>query len=81
MALGSLYNITSQIFNSHVNSGSVSEILIIIGLAIIGLMLLGGISYGLFKAFSSIPRMTTRQFLLFLLILAGMLIVIGIILP
>ncbi len=81
MALASLYNVTSQIFNGHVNTGSVSEILIIIGFIIIGLMVLGGISYGLFKAFSSIPRMTTRQFLLFLLLLAGVFIVIGIILP
>jgi hypothetical protein len=81
MALGSLYNITSQLFNNHVSSGSISEILIIVGLIIIGLMLLGGISYGLFKAFSAIPRMSTKQFILFMLLLAGALIVIGIILP
>ncbi|MBW9140307.1 MAG: hypothetical protein MPF33_06955 [Candidatus Aramenus sp.] len=81
MSLGTLYNITSQILGNHVNSGSLSEILVLIGLAIIVLMVFGGIVYGLFKVFSLIPRMTTKQFLLFLLGIALVLIAIGILLP
>ncbi len=81
MSLGTLYNITSQIIGNHVNSGSLSEILVLVGLGIIVMMLLGGIVYGLFKVFSLIPRMTTKQFLLFLLGIALVLIALGILLP
>lgn len=82
MALSQLYNATSQIFG-HINvpTSSIAEILIVLGLAIGFIVIVSAITYGLFKLARAIPGMSIKQFMIFLLMLAIALVIIGILIP
>jgi hypothetical protein len=55
--------------------------LVAVGLIVLMLVAFGGIVYGLFKVAKVVPHMTTKQFILFLMLVALALVIIGIILP
>lgn len=82
MALSQFFNATSQIFG-HINvpSTTISEILIFLGLAIGFIVIVSAIGYGMFKLARVLPSMSVKQFMIFLLLLAVCLVVIGILLP
>ncbi|MEM4146466.1 MAG: hypothetical protein QXH41_02195 [Metallosphaera sp.] len=63
------------------NTEPLSTALILVGIIVLLLVAVGGIAYGLFKAVKSVPNLTTKQFILFLLLIAVALVVIGAILP
>ncbi|EZQ06861.1 hypothetical protein CM19_05675 [Candidatus Acidianus copahuensis] len=82
MALNEFLNTTSQIFSHfHMQANTISDVLLIAGFVIILVVLVSAIGYGMFKAFKALPSMSTRQFILFLVMLAIAMIIIGIILP
>ncbi|AWS00014.1 hypothetical protein DFR87_10330 [Metallosphaera hakonensis JCM 8857 = DSM 7519] len=82
MTLQTLVNVTNQLFHPiHFNTEPFSLALVAVGLVILFLVAVGGIAYGLFKAVKSVPNLTTKQFILFLLLIAVALVVIGVLLP
>ncbi|ABP95824.1 hypothetical protein HA72_1669 [Metallosphaera sedula] len=82
MTLQTLVNVTNQLFHPlSFNTEPLSITLIAMGLIVLFLVAIGGMVYGLFKAVKAVPNLTTKQFILFLLLLAAGLVVIGILLP
>jgi hypothetical protein len=63
----------------HPAISGLDSTLITMGFLILVLLIFGGIVYGLFKLARAIPGMTARQLFLFTVILAGALILIGVI--
>lgn len=58
-----------------------SSILVVAGILILMTMIVGGFLYGIVKAFSSVPSMTTKQFIAFMILVGAIMLFIGIILP
>ncbi|MFP3203878.1 MAG: hypothetical protein RXS23_00245 [Metallosphaera yellowstonensis] len=82
MTLQTVLNVTSKIFHSvNFNAEPLSMALVAVGLIVLMLVAFGGIVYGLFKVAKVVPHMTTKQFILFLMLVALALVIIGIILP
>ncbi|AEB94666.1 conserved hypothetical protein [Metallosphaera cuprina Ar-4] len=82
MTLQTLLNVTNHFFHPiGMNTEPLSTALILVGIIVLLLVAVGGIAYGLFKAVKSVPNLTTKQFILFLLLIAVALVVIGAILP
>lgn len=82
MTLSQLLNTTSQIFGHlHISTATTANVLIIIGLAIGFIVIISAVGYGMFKLAKALPSMSVRQFILFLLLLAISLVVIGILIP
>lgn len=82
MSLQTLENITSQFSGLlHINPEPLASAFIIIGLAILFIMILGGIVYGLVQAFKALPNMPFKTFLILMLTIAAFLIILGILIP
>ncbi|BFH74267.1 hypothetical protein SJAV_22110 [Sulfurisphaera javensis] len=82
MSLQNLANVTSQLAGLfHFNASPLATGLIVIGLAIVFMVLIGAIIYGLVKAFKELPNMPFRTFVMLMLVLAIFLIIIGILIP
>ena len=83
MSLQTLLNITSQFGQAFhiVDANSVATGLIVIGMAILLLALIAGVSYGAIKAVKEVPNMPFRQFVMMVLAIAAFMIVLGILLP
>ena len=83
MSLQTLLNITSQfgqVFHI-VDTNSIATGLIVLGMAILLLALIAGVSYGVIKAAKEVPNMPFRQFVMMVLLIAAFMIVLGILLP
>ncbi|MUM63952.1 hypothetical protein D1867_01520 [Acidianus infernus] len=82
MALSELSNITSQIFgNINIQTVPISEILIVTGIVIASIILFAAFIYGMFKLAKALPSMSVKNFMLFMLVIAAVLIIIGILIP
>jgi|GEM_PF-319363 ABC-type multidrug transport system permease subunit len=83
MTLQALNNVTSQLSHivSSINVEPVSYILVTIGFALLLIIIISGVIYGLVKVAKAVPSMSTKEFLLFLVIIAVFLVVLGILLP
>ncbi|BFI74211.1 MULTISPECIES: hypothetical protein [Sulfurisphaera] len=82
MSLQNLANVTSQIAGMfHFNASPLATGLIVVGLAIVFMVLIGAIIYGLIKAFKELPNMPFRTFVVLMLVLAMFLIIVGVLLP
>ena len=82
MSLQNLANVTSQIAGMfHFNTSPIATALIVIGIAIVFMVIIGAIIYGLIKAFKELPNMPVRQFIMLMLVLAIFMIIVGILLP
>ncbi|MFP3064489.1 MAG: hypothetical protein RXR59_02965 [Sulfolobus sp.] len=82
MSLRTLENITSQLLGSiHINPNPLASALIIIGIAILMMIIIGGIIYGAIQAFRAVPNMPFSRFILLMLIISVFLIILGILIP
>ncbi|QKQ99319.1 hypothetical protein GWK48_01960 [Metallosphaera tengchongensis] len=82
MTLQTLLNVTTHIFHPlGFNAEPLSISLVAAGLILLLIVAVGGMAYGLFKAVKAVPNLTTKQFILALLLIAVFMVVIGIILP
>lgn len=82
MSLQNLANVTSQLAGLfHFNASPLATAFIVIGLAIAFMVIIGGIIYGLAKAFKELPNMPFRTFVMLMLLLAVFLIIIGVLIP
>lgn len=83
MTLQALNNVTSQLSHivSSINVEPVSYILVAIGFALLLIIIISGVIYGLVKVAKAVPSMSTKEFLMFLVIIAVFLVVLGILLP
>ncbi|BCU71236.1 hypothetical protein [Stygiolobus caldivivus] len=82
MSLQTLENITRQFSGLlHINPSPLASVFIIIGMAILIVLLLGGIVYGVVQAFKTLPNMPFRSFVILMVVIATFLIVLGILIP
>ncbi|QXJ29688.1 Uncharacterized protein J5U23_02563 [Saccharolobus shibatae B12] len=83
MSTQALSNISSQLSHlvGNLNIEPISYILVLIGFALLLIIIIGGIIYGLTKAARAVPSMSTKEFILFLLGIAIFLVLLGILLP
>ncbi|WP_338601590.1 hypothetical protein V6M85_00435 [Sulfolobus tengchongensis] len=83
MSIQALSNISSQFTHlvGNINVEPISYVLVAIGFALLLIIIIGGIIYGLTKAVRAVPSMSTKEFILFLLGIAIFLIILGILIP
>ncbi|AAK41194.1 hypothetical protein SULI_09675 [Saccharolobus solfataricus] len=83
MSIQALSNVSSQFSHllSNINIEPISYILVIIGFALLLIIIIGSVIYGLTKAARAVPSMSTKEFILFLLGIAIFLVILGILLP
>ncbi len=63
------------------NTNSLATGLIVIGLAILLLALIIGVTYGAVKAAREVPNMPFKQFVITVLLIAAFMIILGVLLP
>ncbi|QGA54397.1 hypothetical protein GFS03_07335 [Sulfolobus sp. E5-1-F] len=83
MSTQALSNISSQLSHlvGNLNLEPISYILVLIGFALLLIIIIGSVIYGLAKAARAVPSMSTKEFILLLLGIAIFLVILGILLP
>ncbi|BCU68498.1 hypothetical protein HS7_19350 [Sulfolobales archaeon HS-7] len=76
---GYLHNVTGFVHN--INLSGISNILILLGFSLLVLLFFALLIYGMVRAFSSVPNMTTKQFIGLLVLIGATLLLIGLLLP